>query len=240
MKINRIRNCDKQFLKKYLLDIQKLFVQEFQDISECLLKVSDPLYKYMEVLEKKKIEIFLTDPRCQDTADCIVTVNEKNEVIGYIFFFKSIFLNKIVVDTIVVKKSYRNQGILKKMLEQLRMITPAISLSCKQKLIPMYEHLGFYIVRPDFTSITMMTKAALLRRNEQVNLLPPQLFFEDPSVIEQKDIICSKVNKSFNDLWDNMIRTMDFENKKISNLFKEGKIKVPTISSDWIINFSQG
>jgi GNAT superfamily N-acetyltransferase len=53
------------------------------------------------------------------------------------------------------REEYRRQGVLRSMMDELASHFSSIGLSCRIETVPVYERLGFYVVKPEGTLVAM-------------------------------------------------------------------------------------
>ena len=128
------------------VQILNLIERNSNEISINVFSKGSEIDDYMTMLELVKANLYLR--RLNESEPyrihILVTEDMQGYILGYILYHKSIDApTDVSIISTIVSEEYRNQGILRNMLDNLKQRYKSIFLSCFVSKVDIYEKLGF-------------------------------------------------------------------------------------------------
>ena len=153
--INRI---SKILTEDQEMQILELIAENASDISMNVFDKNSGMFPYLQMREIIRTRLYLSrlgdaEPRA---TYLLTTTSAHNQTIGYILYHKAVGEpSDISIISTIVSSQFRNQGILKSMMNILKTEFNTISLSCFVDKVSIYQKLGFEIACQNQTQIGM-------------------------------------------------------------------------------------
>ncbi|WP_284653504.1 GNAT family N-acetyltransferase [Flavobacterium terrisoli] len=153
----KIYKQSKQVTQNQKLQILDLVAQNSHAISAYVFNPESALHGYLTAREVARTKKYLDRLGEIGAHGAVLLITEYNGIIiGYILYHCTTLNEKdIAIASTVVDAKYRNQGILKNMMDLLKTDNDSITLTCFVEKVKIYEKLGFKIMMQQGTQICM-------------------------------------------------------------------------------------
>lgn len=138
--------------------ILKLVEDNVQEISIYCFDQSSPIYNYLKIRELVKVEeyLFRLSSDSINRTNIILKNNDSGSVVGFVLYHEVVGNAKdISIICTIVSEQFRNQGILREMIQELKNNFNSITLTCFLDKVEIYSKLGFEIAEQWQTQVGM-------------------------------------------------------------------------------------
>lgn len=136
-------------------------------------------------------------------SELIIIENDESKIVGFMTFTRATNSPSACgINYICVDSKYRNQGLMRSMIDLIKSKFTDIALACFPELVEMYERIGFVMYEADGAQVAMR-----IGNVYEMNKILPEILLKEQEVCFATDLMISKngqkkalkINKIFDD-----------------------------------------